>query len=119
MNFEIPIYKPPELPDMPQWHMWAETQFEIIKRYIQDFESKLDPALAVGLLLTNFGREITMNVTEIGFEESVMMVYKGFVNGSPATLLQHMNQISFLLTEIPRPQPETPRTPIGFIVPRD
>ena len=38
--------KVPELPeinfDTPAQHMWADEQFEILKRYIQEFERSLD-----------------------------------------------------------------------------
>lgn len=88
------------IPDMPTQHMWSDTQFEIIKRYVEEFEASLDKEHEVGLLLTNFGQSVLMNVTQIGFEKSVLMVFKGFVNGQEATLIQHINQINFMLTNI-------------------
>ena len=44
------------------------------------------------------------------------MVFKGIVNGNPATLIQHINQLSFLLTAVPGQEPEKPKHKIGFVV---
>ena len=101
--------------DTPMQRMWAETQFEIIKKYIQDFENKLDSEHEVGIYLTSFGQSILMQVTSITYEESVLMVFKGYVDGNAATLIQHINQLNFLLTAIKK-EPEKKRVPIGFCV---
>jgi len=111
---KIPEFHIPEMPDMPHWYMWSDTQFEIIKKYVEDFESSLDQEYEVGLMLTNFGQSILMQVTEIGYEKSVLMVFKGIVNGNPATLIQHINQLSFMLTAVTRSEPEKPKAKIGF-----
>lgn len=115
-QIKVPEINLPEMPDMPNWYMWSDTQFEIIKRYVEDFEASLDQEHEVGLMLTNFGQSILMQVTEIGYEKSVLMVFKGIVNGDPATLIQHINQLSFMLTAVPRPEPEKPKAKIGFRV---
>ena len=113
-QIKVPEINLPEMPDMPNWYMWSDTQFEIIKRYVEDFEASLDQEHEVGLMLTNFGQSILMQVTEIGYEKSVLMVFKGIVNGNPATLIQHINQLSFMLTAVPRSEPEKPKAKIGF-----
>ncbi len=99
--------------DTPMQHMWADTQFEIIKEYIQEFEKNLDTEHEVGLWLTSFGQSMLMQVTHITYEKSVLMIFKGFVNGNEATLIQHINQLNFLLTAIKK-EPEKKRVPIGF-----
>ena len=99
--------------DLPTQHMWSDTQFEIIKKYIQDFESKVDSEHEVGLLLTSFGQSVLMQVTYVTYEKSVLMVFKGFVNGKEATLIQHINQLNFLLTTVEK-EPEKKKVPIGF-----
>ena len=43
------------------------------------------------------------------------MVFKGYVNDNESVLIQHINQLSFLLTKIPI-QGEEPKRKIGFIV---
>lgn len=121
-NFEIPQIKVPDyssiIPDMdlPTRHMFSDTQFEIIKKYIQDFESTLDKEHVVGVMLTNFGQSILMQVEEITYEKSVVLVFKGWVNGQKSTLIQHINQLNFLLTSVPI-EKEVKKRPIGFTAP--
>ncbi len=104
--------------DLPTNHMFSDTQFEIIKKYIQEFEKTLDTEHNVGVMLTNFGQTILMEVKEITYEKSVVLVFKGWVNGQYSTLLQHINQLNFLLTAVPI-QEERPKMKIGFAVPND
>lgn len=118
-QIHVPEYHLPEIPDQPQWYMWADTQFEIIKEYVQEFEKSLDKEHEVGLLLTNFGQSVLMEVETIGYEKSVILVFKGKVNGNQATLIQHMNQLNFLLTALPKTEPEKPKRKIGFITPSE
>lgn len=92
---------------------YSDTQYEILKKYIQDFESTLDADHEVALLLTHFGQSILMNVTEIGYEESVLLIFKGYVNGKMSTLIQHISQLNFLLTSVPK-EPERPVRRVGF-----
>lgn len=123
-NFQglnIPQIRVPEVNmpnvDLPTWHMWADTQFNLIRRYIEEFEESLDPEHEVGVMLTNFGQSVLMQVLEIGYEESVMLVFKGIVNERPATLIQHINQLNFLLTSVKRTKPKEPKRKIGFAAP--
>lgn len=117
-NFKMPDYsKVFENMDFPTQHMFSDTQFEIIKKYIQEFEATLDKEHNVGVMLTNFGQTITMQVCEIRYEKSVVLVFKGYVNGQYSTLIQHINQLNFLLTAVPI-EKERPKRPIGFTVPQ-
>lgn len=106
----------PEVGDLPTHYMFSDAQFEIIKKYIQDFENTLDTEHAVGVMLTNFGQSILMQVEEITYEKSVVLVFKGIVNGQKSTLIQHINQLNFLLTSLPIEQ-EQPKRKIGFHIP--
>lgn len=100
--------------DTPAQHMWADEQFKILKRYIEDFALSLDEEHEVGMMLTNFGQTILMQVTQITYEYPVLMVFKGYVNGQEATLIQHINQLSFMLTTIEK-EPDRPKRQIGFV----
>ena len=93
--------------------MWADEQFEILKRYIKAFEQSLDAEHEVGIMMTNFGQSIIMQVTMVTYEDPVLMVFKGFVNGREATLIQHINQLNFMLTTIDK-EPDRPKRQIGF-----
>ena len=84
-----------------------------------EFEASLDSEHEAGVMLTNFGQSVLMQVEEIGYEESVMLVFKGTVNGRPATLVQHINQLNFLRTSIERSKPEVPKMKIGFRIPEE
>lgn len=110
---KIEIPEPP-LIDTPIQHMWADEQFEILKRYIQDFEHSLDQEHEVGIMMTNFGQSVLMRVTQITYENPVLMVFKGFVNGREATLIQHINQLNFMLTTVEK-EPDRPKRQIGFV----
>lgn len=99
----------------PMAYTYANTQFEIIKTYVEKFQQSLDDEHDVGLMLTNFGQSMIMNVTHIGYEKSVLMVFRGFVNGTEATLIQHVSQLNFLLMAVPK-EPNKPRRKIGFSV---
>ena len=120
-SFDFPLseFKMPELSvidvDTPVQHMWADEQFEILKRYIQEFERSLDSDHEVGIMMTNFGQSVLMQVTQVAYENPVLMIFKGFVNGHEATLIQHINQLNFMLTSIEK-EPDRPKRKIGFSV---
>ena len=101
--------------DFPTQYMWADNQYELIKKYIIEFEDSLDKDHEVGVMLTNFGQSILMQVEEIGYEKSVMLVFKGKINGKNATFIQHINQLNFLLTSVDRENSEKPKRRIGFV----
>lgn len=114
-SFNIPIPEFPEINiDTPVQHMWADEQFEILKKYIQEFEHSLDAEHEVGIMMTNFGQSVLMQVTQVWYEDPVLMVFKGFVNGREATLIQHINQLNFMLTSVEK-EPDRPKRQIGFI----
>lgn len=98
--------------------IYADTQFEILKKHIQEYEKTLDSSHEVGIMLTNFGQSITMQVVEISYEESVIMVFKGYINGKMSTLIQHVSQLNFLLTSVEK-EPNKEKHPIGFVVPKE
>lgn len=83
-----------------------------------DFQKSLDNEHDVGVMLTNFGSTMLMQVTAIGYEKSVLMVFKGYVDGRESTLIQHVSQLNFLLTSIPK-APDVPKRKIGFSVSPD
>lgn len=112
LNISVPNF--PDFEPAPIAYSYSDTQFEVIKKHIEEFQSNLDENHEVGLLLTNFGQSMLMNVTHIGYEKSVLMVFKGYVNGQEAKLIQHISQIDFLLTSVPKAELEKPPRRIGF-----
>ena len=112
-GFDISVLQPPTPPIA---YSYSDTQVEIIRDYVMEFQQSLDNEHDVALLLTHFGNSILMEVTHIGYEESVLVVFKGFVNGRQSTLIQHVSQLNFLLTSVPK-EPDKPKRQIGFTVP--
>src|SRR6266576_7088130 len=69
-----------------------------LEAQIRLFESELDADHDVGIRLVNFGSEITFHVTDIGSVEPDLIIFSGKTQaGAPGRLLQHRNQIDFLL----------------------
>ena len=90
--------------DTPIQHMWADDQFKHLKRSIQKFEAELD---------SDHEQSIIMQVEYITYETPVLMIFKGNVNGRPATLIQHVNQLNFMLTSVEK-EVGKEKHPIGF-----
>ena len=99
--------------ETPLQNIWAKSQCEAIKKYIEDFEDSLDDEHEVCIMFTNYGQPIGMSVTDIVFEGPVLMVFKGFVDGREATSIQHINQLNFLLKAVEK-DPDRQKKPIGF-----
>ncbi len=119
----MPILPQIDIPDItvpvsPIAYSYSDTQVEIIKDYVLKYQESLDPDKDVALLLTHFGNSILMEVTHIGYEESVLIVFKGYVNGRESVLIQHVSQLNFLLTSVDK-APDVPKRKIGFTLPED
>lgn len=93
----------------------SSSQFEILKDYIQEFESSLDSEHEVGMLVASFGTSVLLNVTYISYENPTLMVFKGIYQGSEATLIQHVNHLNFLLTSVKK-DADRPKHKIGFAI---
>ena len=116
MNSFLPTFDPTLIvpPKPTVSYTYADTQFEILREQIEEYETTLDSEHEVGLLLTNFGQSVLMQVTEIDYRMPVIMIFRGYVNGVHSTLIQHVNQLSFLLTAV-KTDPERPKQKIGFV----
>ena len=70
---------------------------------VSQFDTNLDQAHEVGVQLVTFGQTVTFHVTEIGYQNPSLITFAGVLeNGDPVMLIQHVSQISFLLTKLPR-----------------
>ena len=122
MNIETAMFSgsiQPEMynPDADQSSsVYSDTQFKILKKYIQNFEQSLDSEHEVALKLTNFGQSVTMVVTDIWYENSVVLVFKGLVGNKESILIQHVSQLNLMLTSADRASGRQKR-PIGFQAP--
>ena len=111
----IPTLK---VPNIRNYDM-ADYQYEVIMHKIKEFEKNLDEEHEVAIQLASFGKDILLNVTNIGYSNPNTLVFYGFVNGQNATLIQHMSMLSFLLLAVRKPEPEKPARRIGFYINED
>lgn len=83
--------------------------------WINDFHKKLDDEHEVGAQLVNFGNQVTFHIQDIGYWNPSLISFQGKTDdGEPIELIQHISQISILLTKMKRLEPEKPKRPIGF-----
>ena len=84
--------------------------------WINDYDSELDADHEVGIRLVSFGKTVTFHVEDIGYWNPSLISFHGKLeNGDPVELIQHVIQISILLTKLPRLDPTKPKGKIGFL----
>lgn len=103
----------------PRDYHSADYAYEVILDRIKEFEDQLDDDHEVAVKLASFGQSITMSVVEIGYSNPSTLVFYGFVGEQPAELIQHINQLNFLLLAVPKKNPEKPPRRIGFDTPSE
>lgn len=84
---------------------FADYQYEVITEAVLNFQKQLDDSQDVALLLASFGQTVLMQVTSIGYSNPSLIHFFGYVNGRESELIQHVNQISFLITSTPKDDP--------------
>lgn len=93
----------------------ASEFFKQLSHYMEEFDKELNQEHEVGIKLVNFGQTVQFTVHNIGyFNPKLICFYGEMPDGSAIQLVQHVNQISFLLTAVKRKDPEKPKRPIGF-----
>lgn len=92
----------------------ADWKYEKIMEQIYEFENTLDDEHEVALKLTSFGSSITMRITDIGYQNPDMLYFYGFVDDKEAQLIQHTNQLNFLIISVKRQNKLKPARRIGF-----
>lgn len=94
----------------------ARATFEKIMGQIEGFEEAIDDDKEIAVVLASFGATILLTVTGIGYEYPDLIYFYGFTeDGKPAQLIQHVNQLNFLLTAVDKSDPESPPRRIGFV----
>jgi hypothetical protein len=103
-----------ELQQVPQPEL-ASDFFKKLSHYMDEFDKTLDQEHELGVKLVSFGQTIQFTVRNLGYYNPKLICFYGTMpDGSPVQLIQHINQISFLLTTLERKHPEQPKQPIGF-----
>jgi hypothetical protein len=82
---------------------------------ITGFNEALDDDHEVGVTLVNFrGSSIVFHLSDLGYYNPSLITFYGVTDdGNPVELIQHVSQISVLLTKLPR-LPNEPKRVIGF-----
>lgn len=93
----------------------ASDFFKKLSHYMDEFDKSLNQEHEVGIKLVNFGQTVQFTVHNIGYYNPKLICFYGEMpDGSAIQLIQHVNQINFLLTAVNRKNPEEPKRPIGF-----
>lgn len=116
MNNFLPKVPDPQLlePSVFRNRQLADYQYEILMKSIKSYEENLDDDQEVAIQLASFGQSVVMQVTDIGYSNPSLIHFYGFVNNVRSELIQHVSQLSFLLTVVPKLNPELPARRIGF-----
>lgn len=94
----------------------AEWMFDRLIRLIDDFEKSLSDQEEIGGRLTGAPGEGTFHIDDIGFwGPDLIMFYGKNREGRPVRLIQHYNQLSVLLTSMPK-ETKQPARRIGFAI---
>lgn len=79
------------------------------------FQNELDDTHDVGVSLVQFGGSITVLVDKIGYRGYNLVVFYGTdTSGNKVELIQHINQLSFILISCPK-DAEVKKRQIGFV----
>ena len=92
----------------------ADYLYEVILEQIKEFEGGHDCEHEAAVKLASFGQSITMSVTGLGYSNPSTLIFYGYVGDQPATLVQHISQLNFLLLSVKKPDPSKPPRRIGF-----
>ena len=103
----------------PRDYSMADYTYEVVMERIKDFEDHLDDEHEVGLRLASFGQSIMLSVTDIEYSNPSTLVFHGYVGEDSATLIQHVNQLNFLLLSVRKADPQKPPRRIGFARPSE
>ena len=83
---------------------------------IQDYDAKLDNTQEVGVRLVNFGQAVVFHLEAMECVNPSLICFIGTTtDGQPVELIQHVTQLSILLTKVSRRDPSKPKEPIGFV----
>ena len=96
----------------------AEYVANYLYEEILKYQANLPEADDVALQVVHFNQSTLIFVENIGYIGYNMVCFHGTDGqGKPLELIQHINQLNFLLTVVPKPVPEQPKRKIGFITP--
>lgn len=92
--------------DMTRNYNYADWQYEKIMEQIRNFEQTLDDNHELAIQLVSFNSSKVMAVHEISYQNPNLLYFYGTIDNAPAQLIQHINQLSFLLLATPKENPD-------------
>jgi hypothetical protein len=117
LGFSVPALPQIKIPVNPNL---ASEFYQRLTEWIANFDKELDQEHEVGVRLVCFGQAVTFHLEGLGYWNPSLISFSGVSpDGDPVELIQHVSQISILLTKMKRKDPEKPKRPIGFIQPSE
>jgi hypothetical protein len=114
----LTVSPPSQAKPLPSKSNPAEWMFDRLIRLIDDFEKGLSDQEEIGGRLTSAPGEGSFHIDDIGFwGPDLIMFYGKNRDGRPVRLIQHYQQLSVLLTSMPK-EKEKPARRIGFAIQR-
>lgn len=99
-----------------QFDSRAEQVAYYLYEEIRDYQNNLPDTGDVAMSIVQFNQSITILVKEIGYIGYNLVCFHGEdTSGKPLELIQHVQQLNFLLMVVPKPAPEVPKRQIGFV----
>ena len=99
-----------------QFDSRAEQVAYYLYEEIRDYQNNLPNTEDVAMSVVQFNQSITILVKEIGYIGYNLVCFHGEdTSGKPLELIQHVQQLNFLLMVVPKPAPEVPKRQIGFV----
>lgn len=94
----------------------AEQVAKYLYAEVTKFQQSLPDTQDVAMVLVQFNQSTTILVKQIGYIGYNLVRFDGEdISGKPLELIQHVQQLNFLLSVVPKPVPEAPRRQIGFL----
>ena len=111
----VPVLRSPLVDNIHDNH--ASHFHRQLVSWITAFDYSLNQSEETGVRLVSFGQSITFTLRSMGYSNPSLISFSGELeSGAPVELIQHVSQISILLTKLPRAHPSEPKRPIGFHV---
>ena len=99
-----------------QFDSRAEQVAYYLYEEIRDYQNNLPDTEDVAMSIVQFNQSITIFVKEIGYIGYNLVCFHGEdTSGKPLELIQHVQQLNFLLMVVHKPKPEVPKRKIGFV----